>query len=133
MSELKSSSSLQFDELSVLKVQNELLLEENKRLQEEINTLTSSKQSKLKIDYSDEEIIAHMQLERLRMKAMEQELTLEEIKKYDLLVKNKRLSEDKSTINADYKKLPENIDDESLIQIAASASAIVKNSGYEDE
>lgn len=133
MSELKSSSSLQFDELSVLKIQNELLLEENKRLQQEINTLTSSKQSKLKIDYSDEEIIAHMQLERLRMKAMEQELTLEEIKKYDLLVKNKRLSEDKSTINADYKKLPENIDDESLIQIAASASAIVKNSGYEDE
>lgn len=125
MSELKSSSKLTFDELSVLKIQNELLLEENKRLQEEINTLTSSKQSKLKIEYSDEEIIAHMQLERLRMKAMEQELTLEEIKKYDLLVKNKRLSEDKSTINADYKKLPENIDDDSLIQIAASASSSV--------
>ena len=52
---------------------------------------------------SDEEIIAEQQLERLKQKAKTAELTLEEVKKFDLLVKNKRLAQGASTSNGEYK------------------------------
>lgn len=56
---------------------------------------------------SDEEIIALKQLESLKLSAMVRDLTLEEIKKFDLLVKNKRLSQgNPTTIDAEYEKLP---------------------------
>lgn len=42
---------------------------------------------------TDEEIIAEQQLQRLKTKAQSGELTLEEVKKFDLLVKNKRLAQ----------------------------------------
>lgn len=104
-----------------------ILLEENKRLQLELNELknkiennSKKKEQAIKLIITDEELIAQVQLERLKYKAMEQELTIEEIKKYDLLVKNKRLVEGNSTFNADYKKLPDNVSDEELVQIAAT-------------
>lgn len=111
-----------------LKYQNEMLLEENKRLQEEINKLQLKiKQLQSGVTHvSDEELIANAQLERLKMKAMEQELTLEEIKKFDLLVKNKKISEaNPPVIPANYERLPENIDDESLLQLASQSSVEV--------
>lgn len=43
--------------------------------------------------------IAELQLERLRLAAKTRTLTLEETRMFDLLVKNKRLSQDKSTEN----------------------------------
>jgi len=109
-----------------LKYQNEMLLEENKRLQEEINKLQLKiKQLQSGVTHvSDEELIANAQLERLKMKAMEQELTLEEIKKFDLLVKNKKLSEANTTsLPAEYKNLPEDINDSELLQIASLSSS----------
>lgn len=109
-----------------LKYQNEMLLEENKRLQEEINKLQLKiKQLQSGVTHvSDEELIANTQLERLKMKAMEQELTLEEIKKFDLLVKNKKLSEANTTsLPAEYKNLPEDINDSELLQIASLSSS----------
>lgn len=109
-----------------LKYQNEMLLEENKRLQEEINKLQLKiKQLQSGVTHvSDEELIANAQLERLKMKAMEQELTLEEIKKFDLLVKNKKLSEaNTASLPAEYKNLPEDINDSELLQIASLSSS----------
>lgn len=56
---------------------------------------------------SDEEMIALRQLESLKLSAMTRELTLEEIKKYDLLVKNKRLAQGNPTqIDAEFERLP---------------------------
>lgn len=61
---------------------------------------------------SDEEMIALRQLENLKLIAMSRDLTLEEIKKYDLLVKNKRLSQGSPTqIEAEFTKLPDNVTD----------------------
>lgn len=68
-----------------------------------------------------EEEIAELQLERLRLAARNRTLTLEEARMYDLLVKNKRLSQDESTINlsrANYR----DVSDEDLIQIAQKSS-----------
>ncbi len=55
--------------------------------------------SKLVVNPTSEEEIATLQLERLRHAAQSRQLTLEEVRMYDLLVKNKRLSQDESTIN----------------------------------
>lgn len=62
------------------------------------------------VSVTPEESIAEMQLERLRVSASQRSLTLEETRMYDLLVKNKRLSKDESTVNlskGDYRDVTE--------------------------
>lgn len=78
------------------------------------------KENKLAIEVSSESEIAELQLERLRKSARERVLTLEEIRAYDLLVKNKRLGQDQSTINLD-KSSYRDVSDADLMQIAASS------------
>lgn len=74
----------------------------------EINVLT----------VSDEEYIALQQLQKLKDNARLRELTLDEIKKFDLLVKNKRLAQgNATTINAD--KLAKDLPKDRLMAIAA--------------
>jgi len=74
------------------------------------------------LDLTDEEIISNMQLQKLKDKALMNELSLEEIKKFDLLVKNKRLAQGVSTINvSEYKKLPPDLSKADLIQIASQS------------
>jgi len=111
---IESSNS----ELILLKSEVERLISENKKLQQELNQLKNPKPEKVLL--SDETIIAELQLSRLKQKAFAGELTLEEIKKYDLLVKNKKLAEGNPTIIADYKKLPENVSEDELVLIASN-------------
>lgn len=80
----------------------------------------------VQIEISDEEAIAELQLQMLKDKARARELTLEETKKFDLLVKNKRLVKGDSTINADYAKLPEDTSKRDLLKIASKS---VKKNG----
>lgn len=69
---------------------------------------------------TDEEIIALKQLERLKKLALERELTLDEVKRMDLLVKNKRLAQGNATnINDNKKDLPKDVTPAQLIQIAS--------------
>ena len=74
----------------------------------------------------DEEIIALQQLESLKLISATRDLTLEEIKKFDLLVKNKRLSQGSpTTIDAEFDKLPTSTDD--LKKLASRKITVVKN------
>ena len=58
------------------------------------------------INISDEEQIALVQLQILKQKAASGELTLDDTRKFDLLVKNKRLAQGSATtIDAEYKSL----------------------------
>lgn len=50
-------------------------------------------------EMSPEESIAEIQLNKLHQAAKTRSLTLEEVRTYDLLVKNKRLAQEKSTQN----------------------------------
>jgi len=78
---------------------------------------------------ADEELISNAQLDRLKHAAMNRELSLEEVKKFDLLVKNKRLAQgETTTIFADYKSLPPGIQKPELIRIA-SKKVVEDNSG----
>lgn len=54
---------------------------------------------------SDEEIIARKELERLKQKAMLGELTLDDTRKLDLLVKNKLVAERSKPIEAEFMSL----------------------------
>lgn len=75
--------------------------------------------TKLSISVSSEEEIAQIQLERLRQSAKVRPLTLEEVRMYDLLVKNKRLVLDESTINLG-KNQYRDVSNEDLLQLAAT-------------
>jgi hypothetical protein len=70
---------------------------------------------------SDEEIIAEQQLDRLKQKAKISELTLEEVKKFDLLVKNKRLAQGASTSNGEIKDVTRSYNNKNkLLTLAAT-------------
>jgi predicted nucleic acid-binding Zn-ribbon protein len=85
--------------------------------------------SKLSAPVSAEEEIAQVQLEKLRLTAKTRTLTLEEVRTFDLLVKNKRLVLDESTINLG-KNSYRDVGDAELLKLAA---AEVKPSGEPDD
>lgn len=68
---------------------------------------------------TDEELIADVQLRKLKEKAKVSELTLDEIRKYDLLVKNKRLAQGEVTTIQGSKVNEASKDKTSLLQIAS--------------
>lgn len=69
---------------------------------------------------TDEEVIAEFQLKALKAAAMVRDLTLDEVKRYDLLVKNKRLAQGAATTIDGQAKKPLVADRTTLIQIASS-------------
>lgn len=70
------------------------------------------------IEVSAEEEICELQIERLRNAAQTRDLTLEEARRLDIFIRNKRLAQDQSTINIEAKKAE--ITDAQLLQIAES-------------
>lgn len=74
------------------------------------------------LDVTNEQAICELQLERLKRAALDRELTLEETKKMDLLIKNLYLAKGQSTaiINAQYKKVESEISDAQLVDIATT-------------
>lgn len=118
--------SLKRENVAALKTIDKLLKDLNQK-SEEIKSLqnlltetvpvTKKQISKLDLDVTPEEEIAALQLDRLRSAARVRTLTLEETRMFDLLVKNKRLSQDESTINlskANYR----DVTTDDLLQIA---------------
>jgi len=85
------------------------------RLNRKITTLT--KVDKIKIN--DEEMIAIMQLQRLKGVAQTRELTLEESRKFEIFSKIKNSVNKTSSIEADHFKLPVSLDSNDLLKIAS--------------
>lgn len=73
--------------------------EKIKHLESMVRNVVPVTTSVVKTEITPEEHIAELQLERLRGAAEMRSLTLEEARMYDILVKNKRLAQDQSTIN----------------------------------
>lgn len=78
--------------------------------------------SKVKQHITPESEIAELQLQRLQQAARQRTLTLEETRMYDLLVKNKRLSMDESTINLS-KSHYRDVTDTDLMQLVGKPKA----------
>jgi hypothetical protein len=84
----------------------EKLSEENKKLKEQLE----SKKLVVATPISTEESICIEQIEILRSKSLGRELSLDEVKRLDLLVKNLRLAREQSTeviSSADYSDIKE--------------------------
>ncbi len=72
----------------------------------------------VRIEVSDEEMIADIQIRKLKETSMLRELTLDEIRKFDLLVKNRRLAKgDATTIEGS--NLNKGLDKPQLLKLAA--------------
>lgn len=74
------------------------------------------------VPVSDEELICRSQIQKLYGKAINQELTLEETKRLDLLIKNLYLIKNNGktkSLDGESKKIPDNLSQEELLQLAA--------------
>lgn len=71
-----------------------------------------------RIEVNDEEMIAELQLQKLKGFAQNRELTLEEAKKFEIYSKIKQNVNKNRTIVPQYKRLPENITQTDLLAIA---------------
>lgn len=97
--------SLQRENNAAMKTIEKLLKDINKKneeithLQNLVSQSVPVKKDTLALPADPETEIADLQLERLRAAAKTRTLTLEETRMFDLLVKNKRLAQDKSTQN----------------------------------
>ena len=96
------------------------LLDERDRLAEELNKVKSALAL---VPDGNEELspefnIAELELRRLQERAIQGSLSLEDIKKYDILVKNKRLVQNKSTSNSLRRDVNEVIDITELTRLA---------------
>lgn len=94
--------------------------EEVKHLQKLLEDCVPLLDEPHKLLLTEEEEISLLQLERLKAISLERQLTLDEVKMFDILVKNKRLAQKNPTLIADYKKLPENLTTQKLLSIATS-------------
>ena len=97
----------------------EKLQEENESLKSKLATLQSNNLPTFGGRVSSEELICVEQIELLRAKSIGRELTLEEVKKLDLLNKNLRLAREQATQVIDTLEYS-NISEEDLENIAQS-------------
>ena len=118
VTELKKYCEMQYKTIEYLQKKTTQLEMENNHLKEVLSGAVPVVQETKKIEVSTEQAIAEIQLERLKNVAVERELTLEETKKYDLLVKNLMVSKPKKKeIDASWKNL-ENVSPALLIEAA---------------
>lgn len=102
--------------LKELREKNEKIMHLESLVKSAVPVVVPKQDQLVKIELEPEGEIADVQLNRLREISRERQLTLEETKMYDLLVKNKRLSKDPGTIDmkkADFR----NVSPEKLLEI----------------
>lgn len=117
----KSKDLVQNFNPEILKLQKE-----NEALQVTITRLLADNDRLLKLDRkpklilnaSPEQELIQTQINNLNSSSRVRNLTLEETKMFDLLIKNQRLLNDESTLNADFKNLPSDVSEDELMKIA---------------
>jgi hypothetical protein len=93
-------------EIKELKKRCDQLESYNNQLLEELDRARKIDRSNvIKLHLTPEQEILEQQIHRIQAVSRERTLTLEETKMLDLHIKNKRLLDDKSTVNAEYKDI----------------------------
>lgn len=112
-----------------LKKENQALKETVSKLLNEVDRLRGvDKEKVVRLELTPEQEILEMQIHRLQQVSRERALTLDETRTLDLHIKNKRLLDDKSTVNAEYSVLPADISDDELLRIAEGVEEKPKKS-----
>lgn len=125
LSELKAYTDHQFITIQKLQTENKSLKSEVEHLKKVLNGVVPNQPLVEEIIVSQEELLIEKQIFLLKERAMDKELTLEETKRLDLLIKNLHLTRGKSnTINAQSKNLSEDITDAKLIEMAVIQNEI---------
>lgn len=123
MKKIKDISNTLNPDYLRLEKENKALKETVNKLLRKIDEITDVPVTKIvNRELSPEEEIIDLQIERLRQKSRLQELSLDETRMLDIHIKNKRLIEKKSTINADFKKIGEDLSDDELLELAEGSS-----------
>lgn len=116
----KSTAALEM-EVTKLRQENKALNKTIDKLMNELDKARNVQRPKaVKIELTPEQRILEMQIMRLEALSQERALTLDETRMLDIHIKNKRLLDDKSTINAEYKNLLNDIPEDELLRIAES-------------
>lgn len=124
--------------LLMLKQENLELYKENaalkttvSKLLEELNKIRNIKRpTELnKITQTTEQRIVNEQINYFDAISAERALSLEETRALDLLIKNKRLLDEKISIEPDYTKVPEGQTESDLLRIAGNVESEKEESG----
>jgi hypothetical protein len=107
----------QISPLESLEKEVEFLRKENAKLKALLAAQSVSSQKVERIEKSNEELLCESQIKRLKEYAFSRELTLEEVKKMDLLVKNLNLARGKNTSIVGKSKKNKDITDAQLIEV----------------
>jgi tRNA A37 threonylcarbamoyladenosine modification protein TsaB len=120
VTELQNYANQQFLSLQEITKENQALKERVAHLEQLVQATTDLKVAAIKI--TNEQAICEIQIEKLRTKSFERELTLEETKRLEILIKSLYTIKEKSAgeINPEYTKLTDSITIESLTQIAST-------------
>lgn len=121
--ELQSYCDQQFAAIQALSKENQALKNEISHLKDLLSSTTTLLSSEaVKFDIGNEQAICEVQIEKLREKAFMRELTLEETKRFEILVKSLHAIREKSpsSMEPDYAVLPSARTIEQLTHIAAS-------------
>ena len=97
--------------IKALEQLNDKLMAKNEAVKEVSRIIT--------VNASPEQQITESQIQYLKAVSSQRILTLEETKMLDIHIKNKRLLDDKSTMNADFKDVSNEVSDADLIGIAS--------------
>lgn len=103
ISEVKDYCAKQYEVIITLQADLKASQEENVHLKQLLTSVGPSIITSAS-NVSEEELIYLTQIQRLKKASDERELTLDEVKKLDLLNKNKHLTKEKTTIDVTPKK-----------------------------
>jgi hypothetical protein len=122
LEEWKTFSEMQNSLIEKYQSEIALLRQKNSQLEHLIN----QKAPQLVSELTPEEIICLQQIRRLENSSTSRELTLEEVKRLDLLVKNLKLIREESTIVVNNRS--DNLKESELVAIIQSAESTNTNS-----
>ena len=118
LKELQKYCNSQYETLQAAAKQIKQLQDEIEHLKGMLVTTTTLTSS---VIVSPEQAIIDAQIVLLRERGMTRELTLEEVKRLDLLIKNKKiLEEDPKTLKGESKSINTNLPAAELVRIAAT-------------
>lgn len=135
INELQNYCDQQFSTLQELTQQNQALKEKVAHLETLVQSTTDLKIKEVTaVTITPEQLICEIQIEKLREKSFERELTLEETKRLEILIKSLYMIKEKGLgeINPEYKRLTENITIENLTQIASTLTPEEINGNQND-
>lgn len=108
---------------------NKIIDEKNAEIEElkkHLDSLTPHLGKISKITVSDEEVIANVQLQRIKEAALTRALSMEESKIFDIMVKNKKLAQGDASDVINVNGLSKELKKEDLIKIAAGVKPLKK-------